>query len=65
MATTVQRVGTVVDMDHWKRRVTLRFEDGSIEIFPVRPDVDMKAHQVGEKVVFQATETIAVDVTKR
>ncbi len=65
MATTVQRVGTVVDMDHWKRRVTLRFENGSTETFPVRPDVNMGAHQVGEKVVFQATETIAVDVTKR
>ncbi len=65
MATTVQRVGTVVEMDHWKRRVTLRFEDGSTEVFPVRPDVHMDAHSVGEKVVFQATETIAVDVTKR
>ena len=64
MDTTVQRVGTVVDMDHWKRRVTLRFENGSTETFPVRPDVNMGAHQVGEKVVFQATETIAVDVTK-
>jgi hypothetical protein len=65
MAKTVQRVGTVEAMDHWKRRVTLRFEDGSTEIFPVRPDVNMGAHQVGEKVVFQATETIAIDVTKR
>jgi arylsulfatase len=65
MATTVQRVGTVVDMDHWKRQVTLRFEDGSTETFPVRPDVDMGAHQGGKKVVFQATEAIAVDVTKR
>jgi hypothetical protein len=64
VAETVQRVGTVVDMDHFKRLVTLRFEDGSTEIFPVRPDVDMRAHEVGEKVVFQATETIAVDVTK-
>ena len=65
MATTVRRVGTVVEMDHWKRRATLKFEDGSTETFTVRPDVNMRAHQVGEKVVFQATETIAVDVTKR
>ena len=62
---TVQLVGTVVAMDHWKRQVTLRFEDGSTDIFPVRPDVNMEAHRIGEKVVFQATETIAVDVTKR
>jgi len=65
MASTVQLVGTVVAMDHWKRQVTLRFEDGSIDTFPVRPDVNMEAHRVGEKVVFQATETVAVDVTKR
>jgi hypothetical protein len=64
IAETVQRVGTVVDMDHFKRLVTLRFGDGSTEIFPVRPDVDMKAHEVGEKVVFQATETVAIDVSK-
>ena len=38
---TVQRVGTVVDMDYFKRLVTLRFKDGSTEIFPMRPDVDM------------------------
>jgi len=64
-ASTVQLVGTVVAMDHWKRLVTLRFEDGSMDTFPVRPDVNMEAHKIGEKVVFQATEAIAVDVTRR
>jgi hypothetical protein len=62
---TVQRVGTVVDMNLWRRLVTLKFEDGSTATFPVRPDVDMQAHTIGEKVVFQVTEGIAVDVTKR
>jgi len=65
MVRTVQLVGTIVDIDHWNRKATLRFEDGSTETFSVRPDVIMGNHKVGEKVVFQATETIAVDVTKR
>ena len=44
---------------------TLQFADGSTETLPVRPDVDMEMHEVGEKVVFDATEKIAVSVTKR
>jgi arylsulfatase A-like enzyme len=65
VAETVQLTGTIVNMDHWKRLVALQFEDGSTETFPVRPDVLMEDYEVGEKVIFQATETIAVDVTKR
>ena len=60
----VQLTGTIVTMDHWKRLVTLQFEDGSTQTFPVRPDVIMENYEVGEKVIFQATETIAIDVTK-
>ena len=30
----------------------------------VRPDMNLGEHPVGEKVFFQVTETIAVDVTK-
>lgn len=61
---TVQLTGTIVNMDHWKRLVTLQFEDNSTETFPVRPDVIMENYDVGEKVIFQVTETIAIDVTK-
>jgi len=62
---TVRRVGTVVALDHWKRQATLQFADGSVETFPVRPDVDLEARKVGDKVVFEATEKIAIAVTKR
>jgi len=61
----VQLVGTVVEMDHWRRLATLLFEDGSQETFPVRPDVDMTAYDVGDKVVILARESVAIDVTKR
>ena len=62
---TVQRVGTIVSMDHWKRRVTFKFADGSTETFTARPDINLESHQVGEKMVFQATETAVIDITKR
>jgi len=62
---TVRRVGTIVAMDSTNRLVTLQFADGSTETLPVRPDIDMAVHEVGEKVVFDATEKIAVSVTKR
>jgi arylsulfatase len=60
----VQLTGTIVNMNHWKRLVTLRFEDGSTQTFPVRPGVVMENYEVGEKVIFKATETVAIDVTK-
>lgn len=64
VAETVQLTGTIVNMEHWKRLVTIQFEDGSTKTFPVRPDVHMENYEVGEKVIFQATETVAIDVTK-
>lgn len=61
---TVRRVGTVVALDRLGRQVTLRFADGSVETFPARPDENLEAHKVGDRVVFEATERIAVSVTK-
>ena len=59
-----QLVGTIVDMDHFQRLATLEFEDGTREMFPVRPDVDMTEYDVGQKVVILARESVAIDVTK-
>jgi arylsulfatase A-like enzyme len=64
IAEMVQLTGTIKGMDHWKRLVTLKFEGGPAETFPVRPDVIMDNYEVGDKVIFQVTETIAIDVTK-
>ena len=33
-------------------------------MFPVRPDILMEDYEVGEKVICQATETVAIDITK-
>jgi hypothetical protein len=43
---------------------TLAFDDGSTKTFPVRPDIDLGQRSVGEKVVFQVTEMIAISVEK-
>jgi hypothetical protein len=47
-----------------KRTTTLRFDDGTTETFPVRADVDLSRHKVGEQLVFRVTEMIAVWVEK-
>jgi len=59
-----QLVGTIIDLNHWKRLVTIEFEGGATEIYPVRPDIIMENYEVGQKVIFQVTEAVAVDVTK-
>lgn len=43
---------------------TLKFADGTSQIFPVREDVELKQDQVGREVVMQITTAIAVDVKK-
>lgn len=59
---TTRITGTVTAIDEQARIATLRFEDGSIRSFPVRDDVDLSQRRVGETVVFQVTERIALEV---
>lgn len=65
MANTIQKVGTVKAIDPKKRTATLRFEDGTVQTFMVRKDIDLSKRKVGEKVVFRLTEIIAISVEKR
>jgi hypothetical protein len=65
VAETVQITATITAMDTTIRTVTLEAEDGSTQTFPVRDDIDMSKHNVGEKVVFQVTEMIALSVEKQ
>jgi hypothetical protein len=65
VAGTVRMTATVVALDHAMRTARLEFADGSTRTFPVRPDIDLSRHQVGEKVVFQITEMIAISVVKQ
>jgi hypothetical protein len=64
VAETTQVTGTVTAIDARNRTATLRFEDGSTRIFPVRSDVDLSKRKVGERVVFRVTEMIALSVEK-
>ena len=65
VAETVQVTATVKAIDTTNRTATLQFEDGSTETFPVRDDIDLGKRRVGEKVVFQVTEIIAISVEKQ
>lgn len=64
VANTTQVVGTVTAIDTENRTATLKFEDGSTQTFPVRPDIDLSKHEVGTKVVFRVTQMVAIDVTE-
>ena len=64
VAEAVRVTATVTAIDQTGRTATLRFDDGTIETFPVRDDIDLSKHKVGEKVVFIVTEMVALSVEK-
>jgi hypothetical protein len=64
VAETAQITATVKAIDTTNRTATLQFDDGSTQTFPVRDDIDLSQRKVGEKVVFQITEMIAISVEK-
>jgi hypothetical protein len=63
VAATEQITATVVAIDLKHHRATLEFPDGSKKTVSVRPDIDLTQHQVGEQVVIQETESVAIAVT--
>ena len=65
VAQVTQVTAMVVAIDQTKRTATLRFDDGSTETFPVRDDIDLSRHKVGERVVFRHTEMVAISVEKQ
>jgi translation elongation factor P/translation initiation factor 5A len=64
VAGTMQVTAKVSAIDSSKRTVTLRFEDGSTQTFPIRDDVNQSRIKLGEQVVFRVTEMTAVRVEK-
>jgi hypothetical protein len=64
VAETTQITATVKAIDTTNRTATLQFDDGSTQTFPVRDDIELSQRKVGEKVVFQVTEMIAISVEK-
>ena len=63
-AAITQVTARIIAIDAAKRTATLRFEDGTTEILPVRSDVDLSRRKVGEQLVFRVTEMIAIWVEK-
>lgn len=64
VAGAVKVTATVTAIDQTNRTATLRFDDGTIETFPVRDDIDLSKRNVGEKVVFIVTQRVALSVEK-
>lgn len=64
-AGSVRIIATVVAIDDAARTATLQFEDGTIRTVPVRPDIALSERKVGEKVLFQITEMVALSVEKQ
>lgn len=65
VAAATQVTATVVEIDQARSTATLRTEDGDEMTLPVRPDIDLSKRKVGEKVVFQVTEMIAISIKKQ
>lgn len=61
-AVTSQTTGTVTAIDAQNHTGTLRFEDGSTKVFPVRSGVELNESMIGESVVFQVTRVITLRV---
>jgi hypothetical protein len=64
VADTVQVTATIKDINLKHHKATLEFPDGSTKTVRVRPDVDLTKRSVGEKVVIQSTEALAISVEK-
>ncbi len=64
VAQATQVTGTVVAINLEDRTATLEFEDGTTKTYPVRTDIDLTQQKVGQKVVFQVTEMVAINVQK-
>jgi hypothetical protein len=60
-----ETIATVTEIDREKRTATLQFQDGSTRTVPVRSDIDLSKHKIGEKVVFHITEMVAIEIEKQ
>ncbi|VGO12464.1 hypothetical protein PDESU_01017 [Pontiella desulfatans] len=62
---TVRETAVVVALDGLSRTASLMFEDGSITTVAVRDDIDLTQHRLGEKIVFESTQMVAISVEKQ
>jgi hypothetical protein len=64
VAENTQVTAKVMAIDSAKHAATFQFEDGTTQTLPIRDDVDLSRHKVGEQVVFHVTEIIATHLKK-
>ena len=64
-AKIVQVTATVVAIDSKNHTATLKFNDGTTKVTPVRNDVDLSKYKKGDKVVFKVTQMVAIDIVKK
>jgi Cu/Ag efflux protein CusF len=60
VAENFEVIATVTAIDSASRRATLRFSDGQTKTIPVRQDVDLTKYKVGNSVVIQITQELAL-----
>jgi hypothetical protein len=60
VAEAFEVVAKVTSIDTANRRATLRFADGQSKTIPVREDVDLSRYKVGNSVVIQISQHIAL-----
>ena len=65
MSETTVITANVVSLDQLNHTATLKFKDGSTKTLSVRDDIDLSKHKIGEEVVFEKTEMIAIEVEKQ
>ena len=65
VAETIRMTATVTAIDIEARTASLSFEDGSTKTVAVRPDIDPSLRKVGEKVVFEMSQMVALSVEKK
>ncbi len=63
-ATAVRLTATIEKIDLKARKVKLLFEDGSKKTVKVRADVDMNLAKIGDKVVIDIFQAVALSVEK-
>jgi len=64
VAETTQITATLTGIDTLRHIASFRYPDGSLHHYAVRPDVDLKSRQLGEKVVIRKTKATAIWVEK-
>ncbi len=62
MGGSIEVTADVSAVDLEAHTATLKFPDGSEEVFPVRADVALDEGRIGQKVVLRATKAIAISV---